>query len=30
MTFVAFETKDGRYFNVTGAYPHLTIARCKR
>jgi crotonobetainyl-CoA:carnitine CoA-transferase CaiB-like acyl-CoA transferase len=23
MTFVAFETKDGRYFNVTGAYPHL-------
>ena len=23
MTFVAFETKDGRFFNVTGAYPHL-------
>lgn len=23
MTFVAFETKDGRHFNVTGAYPHL-------
>ena len=23
MTFVPFETKDGRFFNVTGAYPHL-------
>lgn len=23
MTFVPFETKDGRYFNITGAYPHL-------
>lgn len=23
MTFVPYETKDGRYFNVTGAYPHL-------
>ena len=23
MTFVAFETKDGRFFNITGAYPHL-------
>ncbi|ANY82407.1 hypothetical protein BB934_29345 (plasmid) [Microvirga ossetica] len=22
-SFVAFETKDGRYVNVTGAYPHL-------
>jgi hypothetical protein len=22
-TFVAFQTKDGRYANVTGAYPHL-------
>jgi crotonobetainyl-CoA:carnitine CoA-transferase CaiB-like acyl-CoA transferase len=24
MTFAAFETKDGRYFNVTGVYPHLS------
>lgn len=23
MTFVPFETKDGRFFNITGAYPHL-------
>ena len=23
MTFVPFETKDGRFFNVTAAYPHL-------
>lgn len=23
MTFVPFETRDGRFFNVTGAYPHL-------
>lgn len=23
MTFVPFPTKDGRFFNVTGAYPHL-------
>lgn len=23
MSFVPFETKDGRYFNVTGVYPHL-------
>lgn len=23
MSFAAFETKDGRYANVTGAYPHL-------
>lgn len=23
MSFVAFETKDGRFANVTGAYPHL-------
>jgi hypothetical protein len=27
MTFVAFETKDGRYFNVTGAYPISTSVR---
>ena len=26
MTFVPFETKDGRFFNVTGAYPHLERA----
>jgi hypothetical protein len=24
MSFVAFETKDGRNFNVTGIYPHLS------
>ena len=23
MTFVPFETRDGRFFNVTAAYPHL-------
>jgi crotonobetainyl-CoA:carnitine CoA-transferase CaiB-like acyl-CoA transferase len=23
MSFVPFETKDGRFFNVTGVYPHL-------
>lgn len=23
VSFVPFETKDGRYFNVTGIYPHL-------
>jgi crotonobetainyl-CoA:carnitine CoA-transferase CaiB-like acyl-CoA transferase len=23
MSFVPFETKDGRYFNITGIYPHL-------
>ena len=23
MSFVAFETKDGRFANITGAYPHL-------
>lgn len=23
LTFVPFETKDGRYLNITGAYPHL-------
>lgn len=23
MSFVPFETRDGRYFNVTGVYPHL-------
>lgn len=23
MSFVPFETKDGRFFNVTGIYPHL-------
>jgi hypothetical protein len=26
MTFVPFETKDGRFFNITGAYPHLERA----
>ena len=24
MSFVPFETKDGRYFNITGIYPHLS------
>jgi crotonobetainyl-CoA:carnitine CoA-transferase CaiB-like acyl-CoA transferase len=23
LTFVPFETRDGRYLNITGAYPHL-------
>lgn len=26
MTFVPFQTKDDRYFNITGAYPHLERA----
>jgi crotonobetainyl-CoA:carnitine CoA-transferase CaiB-like acyl-CoA transferase len=24
MSFVPFETKDGRFFNITGIYPHLS------